>query len=146
MMRRRSGITLAETALALLLFLVTFAACAQLYGLVVDQVSLSRSRLLADRLAGAVLEAYESGAANDAGLPVFTARIDDLLKVPGARKLLTGGAPAIEELLTTDRFAISLALETDHGRVRGLTLATVRVTWVEDGHAKEASHGRLFAF
>lgn len=145
-MRRRQGITVAETSLALLLFLITFAACAQLYGLAVDQVTLSRSRLLADRIAGALFETYEAGAANDAGLPVFPGRVADLLQVPPARAVITGGSPAIDALLAADRFAVRLDYEADHGRVRGLALVTIRVTWSEDGHAKEVSHGRLFSF
>jgi hypothetical protein len=140
------GLSLAEACLAIAQALViAYLPLSQLFHLTSQQTVASRNQLVAQQLACNLFELYptqKSALTGGGGAGLF--RSADLLADAGARTLLTGDSPEVQDVI---RFAeMKMKVEIEPGfEKKPLDRIEVVLSWKEGGHPREVAHARLIA-
>ena len=143
---RRSGFSLAEAMLALLILAVAYIPLSELYRMTTAQTIKSRNVLLARQLAQNLFEVYRMRS-NLLLNTIAPSNLEtpDLLADAEWRERLTGKAPEIEDVLKFAGFKMAVKVTLPDKDVFGLDFVDVTISWKEGGHDRSRRFARLLS-
>lgn len=141
----RSGISLVETLVAVVLLVVVLIPVITLMQNSTQQLVQSRNTLVAEQLAQALIETYPVAPerlerALSGGSPQTC---EDLLTHAAERLALTAGSAEVEDTLRASRFTMRMEVERGVSGHAGLARVETRVDWDEGTRRVSRTFARL---